>query len=120
MRLTYSQLVNDSRICIPLNLSPADPRLMLYVNEACERLFWTGENFWGLTQRFSMCVRNGCVTLPRRIASIESIWRCGQPLQIRNQWFEALESGPGLQTNTNQNGSCSTGNCSNNGFLFNW
>jgi len=120
MRLTFGQLANDSRITIPLNLSATDPRLMMYTNEACERLFWTGENFFGLTQRFNICVRNGCITLPRRIASVESIWLCGQPLQLRNQWFESLSSGPGLQTNTNQNGSCSTGNCANNGFLFNW
>lgn len=121
MRLTYGQLVNDSRICIPLNLGPTDDRLLKYVNEACERFFWKGENFWGLTQRFAMCVRNNCVTLPRQVAAIESIWVCGQPLTIRNQWFESLASGPGLQSNRRGNGSCSTGNCSgNNGWLYDW
>jgi hypothetical protein len=120
MRLTYGQLVSDSRITIPLNLNATDPRLLKYVNEACERIFWKGENFWGLTQRFLICVRNGCITLPRQIASMESIWLCGQPLQIRNQWFESLSSGPGLQQNCGNNGSSNTLGCGNNGFLFNW
>jgi len=115
MRITYAN-IKASRIPAVVNLAPNDPRLLAYTNEACERIFNSGENFWGLTQRFNMCVYDGCITWPRQVASIESLWVCSTPITIRNQWFEYLESGPLLQGGDGAN--CSTGNCSGNNNLL--
>lgn len=52
--------------------------------------------WWGTYASFRMCVTNGCVTLPRQIACVESAAICGVPLTVRDQWFEYLESGAGL------------------------
>lgn len=52
--------------------------------------------YWGTYASFRMCVNNGCVTLPRQIACVESAAVCGVPLTMRDQWYEYLESGAGL------------------------
>lgn len=111
MRVTLSNL-KASRIPAVLNVSPDDPRFTAYLNEACERIFFSGENFFDLTQKFAMCVYNGCLTFPRRVAAIESLWACNTPITIRNQWFENLDSGPLLQTG---NGGCNSNGSGNQG-----
>lgn len=119
MRLTLGQLKSTAGIELILNVPTTDSRYTKYVNEALERIFLKGENYWGVTQRFVMCVRNGCITLPRQVAAVESIWICGFPITIRNQWFEYLPTGPGLQYPCGQNGQNNNGTCSSNGLLWN-
>src|SRR6185503_13720414 len=89
-----------------LNISPDDPRFVAAVNEALHMLIIRMKAF-GTVIRYQVCVINGCITFPRRIASIEAISVCNSPIIIRNGWFEFLETGPGLQGDGE--GSCNTG-----------
>lgn len=78
-----------------LNLNSSDPRVLDYVNRAVERLLYEGG--WKDTfVRYAVCVSDGCLTWPREIETIEAVAICGKPAQIRNGWYEFLESGPGI------------------------
>jgi len=102
MRLTLGQ-VKASRIPKWLGICADDPRLVQWVNEATQRLLHRGL-WWGTYASYRICIDNGCLTWPRQIAAIETMAVCGLPVQIRNEWFEYLQAGPGLQV-------CDNGNC---------
>lgn len=85
-----------------LNLSPTDPRVLYYVNAACERLLYEGR--WvGTTLRYVVCADGGCLTWPREIETVEAAAICSRPITLRNGWYEMLESGPGI---INESTSC--------------
>lgn len=117
MRLTFGQF-KQSRARIIANIDPSSDTFREYTNEAIERIFWTGENFFGLTQRFRICPRGNCLTMPRAVASVEAMWNCNQPVILRNQWFEYLDSGPWLQEDCRQNGQANGLGCGTNGLLW--
>lgn len=100
MRVTLANMRDPQwcRAAYLMNVDPTSERYTSYVNAACRKIFFSGKNFFDLTQRFVMCVYNGCLTFPRQVAAIEAMWVCGQPVTLRNQWFEYLDSGPWLQT----------------------
>ncbi len=80
-----------------LNLDSGDPRWLLILNEAVERLMNAG--LWcGTYQRYRVCTRDACLTWPRAFQTIEVVDVCGSPMTVRNQWFEFLDQGPGLWT----------------------
>lgn len=61
------------------------------INEAQERLINKGK--WaGLLARYVFCTYSGCITLPREVESLLQVAVCNTPVQIRNQWFEFIES----------------------------
>ncbi len=93
---TVAQL-KASRIPQVLGLCPSDPRMLEYVNEAMERLMSRGK-FKGTYQKYRICASSSCITWPRQIETIESLAICDQPVRIRNEWFEFLEFGTGLQS----------------------
>lgn len=95
-----------SRIPAIANLAPTDSRLTDLINEAQQRLITRGK-FHNLTHRYAMCLTDGCLTLPRQVATVEAAWVCNHPILIRNQWFEYLQSGYGMQGE----GNCSNGHC---------
>jgi hypothetical protein len=70
------------------------------VNEAIQSLLNKGKWF-GTTQTYRVCVTDSCLTWPRQFATIEKVDVCGQPVSIRNQWFEFEKNGPGLRTDKN-------------------
>lgn len=43
-----------------------------------------------------MCVKDGCITLPRHIETVLSYTLDDRPGFVRNEWFEFLPGGPGL------------------------
>lgn len=103
-----------SRIAPVLNLDPESSDFLAYLNEAQERLLHKGK-FWGTYQRVRMCVTDGCLVLPPQIAAIEAVAVCGQPITIRSQFFEFMESSAGLMdgncsSNTGANPWCCMGN----------
>lgn len=100
MKVTLANMRDPQwcRAAFLMNVDPASARYTSYVNAACRKIFFSGKNFFDLTQRFVMCVSNGCLTLPRQVACIEAMWVCNQPITLRNQWLEYLDSGPWLQT----------------------
>lgn len=78
--------------------------LASYINEATQRLIdASGETgFWGGWYRtvFNVECDNPYITLPREIARIAGADICRTPININNQWYEFLEAGPGLQTDS--------------------
>jgi hypothetical protein len=110
MRTTYQDLQN-SRIPASLGVGINDPRLLQWTNEAMERLLYMGK-WWGTVARFNICATNGCITLPRQIATIEAVNVCGHPVPVRDFWYEFLANGFGTresQTTPNGGGCCGGG-----------
>lgn len=85
------------RIASAANLCASDARVLSYLNRAVRRLLPKGK--WaGTYANYQICTTNNCITWPRQIATIEAVNVCGQPITVRNSWYEFLESGPGSQT----------------------
>lgn len=78
-------------------VAPTDPRVDARINEAAERLF-SRTDFKYKTARYAFCARQACITLPPGLetalgANVNAVHH-----NIRNQWFEFMENGPGEQT----------------------
>lgn len=58
-----------------------------YINEACERLLDRGD-WWATVVPINLCVKRGCVVLPRYVAVIREMKSCGGNVPIRNEWYE--------------------------------
>jgi len=100
MKLTLGQ-VKQSRIPDFLGFDPQDTRLVQIVNEAHQRLMMQGL-FWGTYQTYQICVSSeGCLTWPRQVASIEALAVNDQPITLRNNWFEYLQTGFGIRSTSN-------------------
>lgn len=96
MKTTVQQL-KASRIPQVLGLCSDDVRVLDYANEAMQRLMSRGK--WvGTFQRMLICTSQGCLTWPRQVETIEAIALCDVPVTIRNEWFEFLSNGTGLQS----------------------
>lgn len=73
----------------------SDSRVADAVNEAQDHLIRLGK--WkACYQRYRFCVSEGCITLPRGVEAIEAFAVEGCPGTVRSEWFEFIESGPGL------------------------
>lgn len=81
-----------------LGVPACSPAFVQLVNEATQRLLMGPDRWWDVHHKMAINVTDGLVTWPRDIANIESIALCNQPLTIRNEWFEFLESGYGLRS----------------------
>lgn len=79
------------------------PQICNVLNEIVERLLSAKEvgdaGWWGTYQKvvFTVDPLNPFVTTPREVARLEDIDICGQPIQVRNQFFEFMLFGNGLQ-----------------------
>lgn len=82
-------------VAAELAVSVSDSRVYKAVNEAQSRLI-TGGKWKGCYQKYRFCVNDGCITLPREVDGIEAFAVESCPGTVRNQWFEFLESGPGI------------------------
>lgn len=80
------------RLCATDVASIAD-----YVNRAQERLLNPVHSV-GTYGRYRVCINEACITLPRELENIEVAAICDAPASIRSEWYEFLESGPGLVT----------------------
>ena len=112
--------VMNSRIPPALGIAPTDPRLIQWLNEATQRLIFEGKYF-NTTGRFNICVTNGCITLPRGIATIEAVNVNGRPTPLRDFWYEFLANGLGTresQTAGGNGGTCCPGCCGINGAIY--
>lgn len=78
-----------------LKWNTTDARVAEYVSRAQERLLHKGK--WvGAYGRYRVCVQDACLTWPREIETIEAAALCNWPMDIRNGWYEFLQSGPGV------------------------
>lgn len=93
-RMTLGQL-KSGLIASTLGICPDDAQFVAYVNEATKRLINKG-NWVGTYGKFTICTDSSCITWPRQLMTIESIAVCGQPIPVRNQWFEFMSTGAGL------------------------
>lgn len=85
-----------SRIPKVLGDCPTGTRWIEILNEAQQRLLSRG-HWWGSCQKLRICATESCITLPPQVASIETAAVCGQPILVRDFWFEFLQSGAGLR-----------------------
>lgn len=104
MRKTLND-VSSSRLPQAIGVCADDlTRLAKILNEATQRLInASGETgFYGGWYRtvFNVTCDNPYITLPREIARIGGADICRHPINIANQWYEFLEAGPGLQTDS--------------------
>ncbi len=87
-----------------LNMNSSDPRVLAYVNRACERLLYDAGKSVDTLVRYTVCVTDGCITWPREIETIEAWATCKLPGMVRNQWYEFLGYGPGQMSSTDGSG----------------
>lgn len=98
MRLT---LARAKKAGTPISLCADSPKLLAYINEACEILHDLGD-YPGKRFRYRVpvqrdCQGNRCVTWPRQIETIEgAAFVKGQNIGIRGIWFEFDDNGTGL------------------------
>lgn len=110
MKATLYDVRYRSRIPAAIGACPDDTtRLVAVLNEAQERLLYEGK-FHGTTGRFRFCAVDSCLTFPPQIATPEAISVCGQPTNIRTQWYEYLDGGFGMRTGQSDSNSV-TGGC---------
>lgn len=99
MRTTFGE-VRTSRIPQSLGLCASDTgRLQSFVNAAQKRLMLAGgdRGWWGTWYQIALTATNGYVTLPRAVARLIDVAVCQEPIRIRNEWYEFLYAGWGLQ-----------------------
>lgn len=101
MRITFGMI--KTAAARVLTLPPTDTRVAEYVSRAQERLLYEG-TWLGSYAKYAVCIHESCVTWPREIETIESYAICKVPRSIRNQWYEFLQSGPGIMSETCGNG----------------
>lgn len=97
MRITVADI--KSPIARTFNICPTDVRLLDYINQACERLLWTGhyEKTYG---KFAVTATSSTITWPREIETIERAALATVPMHVRTGWYEFLEHGNGLLSDT--------------------
>lgn len=93
MKLTLGDI--KTNIARQLSMSGTDSRVVDYINEAQQRLMYKG-GWPGTFAKFAVTNTNGMITWPRQLETIESVAVNDAPGIIRNEWYEFLESGPGL------------------------
>ena len=90
MLLTFKQ-VKDSRIIqVAAACSNSDDFRSL-VNEATEMLLVRGD-FVGTVIPVYLCVRDGCITMPRYCRQIRQLNICGKHIQINSLWYQFVDS----------------------------
>lgn len=92
--LTWGQAKTQLARTVAGGVSPLDPRVSLRLNEACQRLF-SATDFKGKHERYAFCTESGCITLPRHLETVLAVDVDGFKYNIRNDWFEFIEGGPG-------------------------
>lgn len=93
-RLTLGKVTDT--VANAINLCGDNVRVVDYINRAQERLLYRMKSTQ-TTMRFRVCVTNDCIVWPRQIETIEAFTTCNTPYPVRNQWYEFLGSGPGIQ-----------------------
>lgn len=95
MRLTLEAFKATANWPQVLNMDSTDARWLQLLNQAVHRLLSMA--MWlGTTQKYAVCVNQGCLTWARQFESIIAMDVCDRPIPLRSQWHEFLENGPGL------------------------
>jgi hypothetical protein len=94
MSILLSDVIND--LAILPQVCPDDPRLYRYINSAQRKIFLEG-NYTGILASYNFYAFNSMVTLPYECDAIVQASVLSCPINVQNQWFEFLKSGPGYQ-----------------------
>ena len=97
-----------------MGICAADPQVVAYCNDSQERLLMDpmapSEGWWGgtVTLNLTASITNGAayVVTPREIARLTDIAVCGQPIRIRNGFWEFLQFGRGVEPKACRSGAC--------------
>lgn len=79
----------NSRLPLPVNLCPSDPRVVDIINEAQEALLDRGD-FLRTDYKALFCLTEDCITWPRQVEAIRGVRICKTSIPIRNAWYEFL------------------------------
>lgn len=89
MLLTLGEAKADRGIRAIIGVSPTSQDFADYCNAAARKALRRGD--WpGTVVPIHVCVKRGCVVWPRYVAHVRKLNLCGQPVSIRNQWYEYL------------------------------
>lgn len=95
MSLTFLQAKNFLHRYAANGVSALDPRVAERINEASHRLF-SLTNFVGKRVRYIFNASQATITLPHHLETVLGVSVNGSTqYQMRNEWFEYLEGGPG-------------------------
>jgi hypothetical protein len=97
-RVTLGDAKN-SRLPSQIGACPTDPRFLDLLNEATQRFVFAGL-WYGTVQKWRFCATDGCVALPSQFATLEAVAVCGQPIALRDQFYEFLDNGFGIRGQT--------------------
>lgn len=97
-----------------MGICQSDPMVAAYANEAQERLMIDpmapSEGWYGgtVTLNLTASITSGAayVSTPREIARLTDVAVCGQPIRIRNGFYEYLQFGTGLQPKACRSSAC--------------
>jgi hypothetical protein len=109
-RRTCSELKSAVDWTEVLGICPDHPSFLKLLNQALPRLMNAGL-YVDQTQLYRFCTSKACITLPRQFSTFEVVDVCNHPAQVRNQWFEFLENGPGMTTLSQSCSGTGTGGC---------
>lgn len=79
--------IRNSGVASIAGVSPDSDAFTDYVNQAVERLIDRGD-WWATVVPVMLCMKRGCVVLPRYCAAIREMKSCGGNVPIHNQWYE--------------------------------
>ena len=71
-------------------------KLIALINEVQQRLITEG-SWWGTTMRYKCIATEGRLVWPRQVAAILAAAVCNSPIKNRDEFFEFIELGFGLQ-----------------------
>lgn len=86
-----------SRIPESINIGPRDTRFAAYINEATQRLINKGR-WWGTIQKYAFSATSGEITLPRQIATVESVALSHCPVPVRDMLYEFIDNSWGTRS----------------------
>ncbi len=85
-----------TRVAAMTGLTASDPRFVTKLNLALEELFNEGD--WpGVVDRYRFTTYGGLVVIPGDLDRIMQVAFDATPVEMRQEWFEFLQFGPGVQ-----------------------
>lgn len=83
--------IRESNVANIAGVVASSDQFTAYVNEATERLLDRGD-WWQTVAAIHLCVKRGCVVLPRYVASIREMKSCGGKVDVQNEWYDFQET----------------------------
>lgn len=83
--------IKDSSVVNVAGCCADSPQFAMVVNDACRRLLRKGD--WvGTVAPIHICVKNGCLVMPRYVQTIRKLNSCNRPLAVGNLWYNFIQN----------------------------